>query len=114
MWFRKEKKKRWFMLFSSFEKAEAWIPLNKTIRVEADGKMLCITRTPDGLFATDEKCPHQKLPLTHGGIVENGALVCPFHRYAWDLKTGREVERRCDNIVLYPVELRPDGVFVGI
>jgi nitrite reductase/ring-hydroxylating ferredoxin subunit len=113
MWFRK-KQTRWFMAFSSVEKAREWVPMNKTVRIEVDHRLLCLTRTVDGFFATNEKCPHQKLPLTHGGFVENGALVCPFHRYAWDLKTGREIERRCDNIELFEVEERPDGLFIGI
>jgi nitrite reductase/ring-hydroxylating ferredoxin subunit len=112
--FFKRKKIQWYMIFSSLDKAHQLVPLNRTVRVEVEDKMLCLARTETGFFATDEKCPHQKLPLTHGAICENGTLVCPFHRYAWDLKTGREIERREVNIQLYPVEERSDGLFVGI
>jgi nitrite reductase/ring-hydroxylating ferredoxin subunit len=112
--FFKRKKLRWFMIFGSVDKARELVPLNRTVRVDVDGKFLCLVRTESGFFATDEKCPHQKLPLTHGGICENGTIVCPFHRYAWDLKSGREIERREVNIQLYTVEERPDGLFVGI
>jgi nitrite reductase/ring-hydroxylating ferredoxin subunit len=109
-----KKTTRWFMIFSSVEKARELVPLNKTIRVEVEDKILCLTRNEKAFFALDERCPHQKLPITHGGFCENGTIVCPFHRYAWDLKTGREVERRSDNIKLYPVEERENGLFVGI
>lgn len=109
-----KKTTRWFMVFSSVEKAKELVPINKTARIEVDGNMLCLARTETGFFALDEKCPHQNLPITHGGICENGTVVCPFHRYAWDLKTGREVERRSGNINLYPVEERETGLFVGI
>ena len=112
--FFKRKKIQWYMIFSSLDKAHQLVPLNRTVRVEVEDKMLCLARTETGFFATDEKCPHQTLPLTHGAICENGTLVCPFHRYAWDLKTGREIERREVNIQLYPVEERSDGLFVGI
>ncbi|HOY47864.1 MAG TPA: Rieske (2Fe-2S) protein [Flavobacteriales bacterium] len=104
----------WFQVFSSVEKAKEQVPLNKTIAVELGDKRICLARTEKGFFALDEKCPHQNLPITHGGICENGTIVCPFHRYAWDLKTGREVERREGNIQLYPVEERAEGLFVGI
>ena len=102
------------MVFSSVEKAREQFPFNKTIAVEIAEKRICLARTEKGFFALDEKCPHQGLPITRGGFCENGTVVCPFHRYAWNLKSGREVERRGDNIQLYPVEERPDGLFIGI
>ncbi|WP_287129269.1 Rieske (2Fe-2S) protein [Candidatus Cyanaurora vandensis] len=39
------------------------------------------------VYAMDNGCPHLKLPLK-GGKIQDGALVCPFHRSAFDLKTG--------------------------
>ena len=104
----------WFMVFSSVEKAREQVPLNRTIAIEIGDKRLCLARTEQGFFALDEKCPHQGLPITRGGFCEHETVVCPFHRYAWSLKTGREVERREDNIQLYPVEERPEGLFIGI
>lgn len=104
----------WYMVFSSVDKAKEVLPVNKTISVEVGEKRICLTRTEERFYALDEKCPHQNLPITHGGFCENGTIVCPFHRYAWDLKTGREVERRENNIQLYPIEERSEGLFVGI
>ncbi len=40
------------------------------------------------LYAVDNACPHVKLPLKNGKVTEDGAIVCPFHRSAFDLKTG--------------------------
>ena len=104
----------WYQVFNSIETAKEQVPLNKTISVEVDEKRICLTRTEVGFFALDEKCPHQNLPITHGGFCENGHIVCPFHRYSWSLKTGREIERRENNIQLYPVEERNEGLFIGI
>lgn len=39
------------------------------------------------LFAVDNICPHLKLSLKKGKI-EKGAIVCPWHRSAFDLQTG--------------------------
>ncbi len=40
------------------------------------------------LHAVNNACPHLKLPLKKGKLTEDGALVCPFHRSAFDLCTG--------------------------
>jgi nitrite reductase/ring-hydroxylating ferredoxin subunit len=40
------------------------------------------------VMAVDNICPHLKLPLKNGKITEDGAIVCPWHRSAFDLQTG--------------------------
>jgi 3-phenylpropionate/trans-cinnamate dioxygenase ferredoxin subunit len=104
----------WFRIFESLEVANQLVPLNKVFPVEVGNQRICLAKTEKGFFALDEKCPHQGLPITHGGFCENGAIVCPFHRYSWNLTSGQEVERREDNITLYPVEERADGLYVGL
>jgi len=46
------------------------------------------------LYALNNTCPHLKLPLKNGKITEDGAIVCPTHRSAFDLRTG-EVKEWC-------------------
>ncbi len=46
------------------------------------------------LYAVDNICPHLKMPLKNGKITESGAIVCGFHRSAFDLQTG-EVKDWC-------------------
>ncbi|MCP6761449.1 MAG: Rieske (2Fe-2S) protein [Fischerella sp. CENA71] len=38
-------------------------------------------------YAVDNACPHLKLSLKKGKILD-GAIVCPWHRSAFDLSTG--------------------------
>lgn len=40
------------------------------------------------LFAVSNSCPHLKLPLKKGKLTDDCAIVCPFHRSAFDLKSG--------------------------
>ena len=58
----------------------------KVVKV-GDQKILII-KNNDELHAVNNACPHLKLPLKKGKITEDGALVCPFHRSAFDLCTG--------------------------
>ena len=104
----------WYLLFSSEAKAIESLPLDKAISIEVNGRSLVIARHLEGYFVTDEKCPHQGLPLSRGGFCEHGNLVCPFHRYSWDMKTGRESRCNEANMVVYPVRIDETGLFVGI
>jgi nitrite reductase/ring-hydroxylating ferredoxin subunit len=110
----RNKEIRWYKVFDSLEEARIRVPLNRTVRVDLDGQALCLVHAPDGFYAIDDKCPHQGLPISKGGICENGQVVCPFHRYAWDLKTGRESRGVEANIRLYPLAEKTDGLFIGM
>jgi 3-phenylpropionate/trans-cinnamate dioxygenase ferredoxin subunit len=112
--FFKKPKIQWFLLFSSEEKAIEQLPLNKVIAIDAGGSKLCIVRHDKGYFVTDNKCPHQALPLSKGGFCENGKIVCPFHRYEWDLSSGRESRKQEKNMIIYPTKLSEMGLYIGI
>jgi 3-phenylpropionate/trans-cinnamate dioxygenase ferredoxin subunit len=109
-----KKQVSWYLLFSSEQKAIENLPLNKVIAIEVGGKELCIVRHSEGYFVTNNKCPHQSLPLSRGGFCENGHIVCPFHRYSWETKTGRETRRNEGNMEIYPVKVNEEGFFIGI
>ena len=40
------------------------------------------------IYAVKNKCPHLNLPLQKATISADNALVCPWHRSAFDLSTG--------------------------
>ncbi|HEY6276440.1 MAG TPA: Rieske 2Fe-2S domain-containing protein [Streptosporangiaceae bacterium] len=42
-------------------------------------------------FAVTRRCRHLGADLAAGSIDENGCLVCPWHRSAYDVTTGRMV-----------------------
>lgn len=80
---------------------------------ECDRRYLCVSRTPEGLGALDNRCPHQGGPLGEGTI-ENGYLICPWHGYEYDPITGAPPEGYGDNATPYPIEERPEGMFVEL
>lgn len=81
--------------------------------VVCDRRYLCVSRTQGGLGALDNRCPHQGGPLGEGTI-EDGYLICPWHGYEYDPITGAPPEGYGDYAIPYPVEERPDGVFVEL
>ena len=62
--------------------------------------------------ALDNRCPHQAGPLGEGSI-ENGLLRCPWHGWDYDPLTGK-APGYDDGVETFPVEVRDDGVYVGI
>lgn len=89
------------------------IPLNGTIKtISINGKQICIINCEDKLLSSQSTCPHAGGHFS-GGWCKNGKLICPVHRYEYDLETGRGAAGQGDYINIYPTELRDDGLYVG-
>lgn len=56
--------------------------------VKVGEQKILIINDNDKLYAVNNACPHLKLPLKKGKLTADGAIVCPFHRSAFDLCTG--------------------------
>jgi nitrite reductase/ring-hydroxylating ferredoxin subunit len=82
-------------------------------KITAGGKKLCLVKAEGEFYALSAKCPHAGADLTEGWC-ENKKLICPFHRYGYDLATGRGNPGQNDYVSTYPVEIRDNTIFVGI
>jgi len=80
-----------------------WTTVCKTADLQPSSLKACFGAGQDLLIATDKGgrvfaaanvCPHIGTPLDQG-TVEDGAIVCPLHRSAFDLKTGKLVGPWC-------------------
>lgn len=74
---------------------------------------LCLTRFEGRIAALSNKCPHQGGPLGEGSI-EKGMLRCPWHGWDFHPTTGKSPGGYDDGVSTYPVEVRDDGVYVGL
>ena len=83
-------------------------------RVEINGKAVCITRFREEWFAFAGNCPHAGGPLEEGHVDAGGNVVCPLHDYKFSIKNGRNTSGEDYFLKTYPVEIRPDGFFIGI
>lgn len=87
---------------------------NQLAEVQADGKRICLGRYQDGFFAFAAKCPHAGGHFSNGYIDALGNVVCPLHRYKFCMKNGRNVSGEGYYLKHWPVEVREEGVFVGL
>ena len=81
---------------------------------EAGGKSFCLACHYDKIFAVAPKCPHAGGPMSAGYVDALGNIVCPLHRYKFNLSTGRNTSGEGYFLKTWPVEVRDDGVWVGL
>jgi nitrite reductase (NADH) small subunit len=68
-----------------------------------------------GFIAFEPRCPHARGPLAEGRLKGN-LLVCPWHFFPFDLRTGKVAG--CDNSQMelkrYPLIVADDQILVDI
>lgn len=88
---------------------------------EGSGKPFTVKGTHLAVFlnegnycAVDNRCPHMGYPMSKGSI-RDGVLICHWHHWEFDLKTGGCFLTSGDDLKVFPVEVREDGfVYVGL
>ena len=82
-------------------------------RVKAGGKNICFVGYQGEIFALSTWCPHAGADLSQGSC-EHAKLICPFHGYSYDLRTGKGSHGQNDYINTYPVKIKTQTLYVGI
>jgi nitrite reductase/ring-hydroxylating ferredoxin subunit len=81
--------------------------------VKAGRSTLCLVQVDGWFVATQPKCPHAGAYLSNGWC-ENGKLVCPLHRYSYDLTSGRGSIGQGDYINVYQVKVEHGKIYVKV
>ncbi|MGC4100823.1 Rieske (2Fe-2S) protein [Ferruginibacter sp.] len=106
------KKYTWHKIADSI--AEIDFSASGLAMLQVPGKTICVARHNDQLFACTQKCPHAGGIMADGYIDALGNIVCPLHRYKFSLQNGRNTSGEGYYLKTYPVEIRENGVFVGL
>ena len=97
--------------------------------VKVGKQAILIINHSSEIFAVDNKCPHLKLSLKKGKVTDDGAIVCRWHRSAFDLRSG-EVKEWCTfppvvgsmmgkmsdkkSLPVYPTRIEDGNILVGL
>jgi 3-phenylpropionate/trans-cinnamate dioxygenase ferredoxin subunit len=87
---------------------------NNIAIAELKGKKICIGRFNDQYFAYTYKCPHAGGILADGYIDAVGNVVCPLHRYKYNMENGRNSSGEGYYLKHWPLELRDNAVYIGV
>ena len=66
---------------------------NNIAVVEVNNKKICLGKFNETVFAFAYKCPHAGGLLADGFIDNLGNVVCPLHRYKYDMKKWQKCNR---------------------
>ena len=87
------------------------IPPGEGREFEIEGRKVAVFHLRSGAVrAVQAECPHRAGPLADG-ITGDGAVVCPFHAWKFDLTTGKALTAVSGDACLevYPTRLTPEG-----
>jgi nitrite reductase (NADH) small subunit len=88
-------------------------PAGEAREVACEGRLICIANSGGTISAMDNVCPHRGGPLGQG-IVEDGKLICPWHAWAFDTKTGTAVHTPNAKVDVYEIKVEGDDVLVKL
>ena len=80
---------------------------------EGRGVPICLANVEGELSALGNVCPHRQGPLG-GGWVEDGAVLCLWHAWAFDLRTGAAVHSPQTRVDVYEIKIDGDDVLARI
>jgi nitrite reductase (NADH) small subunit len=76
-------------------------------------KTICVANVNGAYSAMDNVCLHRGGPLGQG-MIEGGKVVCPWHGWAWDPKTGAAEQNLSAKVAVYPLKIENGDVLVEI
>lgn len=82
------------------------------VGVKVGTKRLILIRIEDQVYAFEDRCPHQGVPLNDGQL--NGCeLTCKAHQWTFDVRTGRGINPQSASLRGFPVRIENGEIFVG-
>ncbi len=92
----------------------------------ADGRRSWTIESPDGrrfavfavageYYISDARCPHSNGPLVEGWVrEEDRMLICPWHWFRFDLRTGQCLVHARYDLRVYPVVEREGELYADV
>ena len=89
------------------------VPPGSAIHIHVGEGAVAICNVRGVLHAMDGTCPHAGGPLGHGALHGN-TLVCPWHAWEFDCRTGlSDVDDEIKQAT-YPVKVEAGAIFVDL
>lgn len=78
-----------------------------------EGTHLAVFKDNGSYHAVDNRCPHMGYPMSEG-TVRDGVLICHWHHWEFDLKTGGCFLTTGDDLKSFPLKVEGGDVYVGL
>ncbi len=104
----------WIKIFDTATDMQSRLVNNRPQLLVVRGKRICLVKKDDQLLAVQDACTHSGQSLSKGSVNYLGEIVCPWHGYVFDMKTGRECSQRSADLTVYPMRTDETGVFIAL
>ena len=84
--------------------------LNEAKEISCGGKLVCVANVAGEICAMENVCLHRGGPLG-AGVIEGGKVICPWHGWAWDPKTG-QAQAPDAKVAVYPVIIEGEDAMI--
>lgn len=100
-------------LLMAFEKVAApgAVAPGEMVEIRRGEQRMVLCHAGGEVRALDGCCPHAGGPLAQGAL-HGTAIVCPWHAWEFDCRTGEHDFNPRVRLQIYPVEVRDDGIYV--
>ena len=98
-----------------------WVRLCEVGEAPASGRIgeyqvhgvdVCLANHEGELAAVDNWCPHRRGPLSEGWL-EDGKIICPWHAWGFDLRTGDCPEEH-SRVPVFPLKREQGEILINI
>ena len=86
--------------------------INEVKELPCGDKLVCAANVNGEISVLDDTCLHRGGPLGQG-VIEGGKIICPWHGWAWDPKTG-QAQAPDAKVAVYPVKIENGDVLIEI
>src|SRR6476659_3902006 len=74
-------------------------------------KTICVANVNGTITAMDNVCLHRGGPLGQG-VIEGDKVVCPWHGWQWDPKTGQAAHNPAAKVAVYSLKVEGGDVMI--
>ena len=90
------------------------LSVGKPVKIEKDGRTICVARVGDEVFAVDDVCSHSDASLSEGEVTDF-KIECWLHGAEFDLRTGEALTLPANiPAKTYPVTIIDDTVQISV
>lgn len=104
----------WVKIFTQPEQVLSQLDEGKPRLIKVDELHIALVRKGSLFFAVQDSCTHSKESLSRGHINYRNEIICPWHNYCFDLRTGRESQQRSADLITFNVKFNEEGLFIEL
>jgi nitrite reductase (NADH) small subunit len=76
-------------------------------------RTICVANVNGTISAMDNVCIHRGGPIAQGTL-EGDKVVCPWHGWQWNTKTGEASHNPSAKVAVYPIYVEGDDLVVNV